>query len=182
MKRFLRRMFNSKNRIKSIAIIAGVVIAIIAIILLIIFNPFENKNKKIKKELEGRLVELAGYFYENQFYPKNGDDSSKIEFVKGYVANGVKVDLLNIARSKVNEKDSILAEFKNADGELCDNHNTKVTIYPKEPYGVKDYEVKVFLECNFDKKNNETTKKEKSSNTTVTTTTTTTVKTTKKKK
>ena len=184
MKELLRKMFNSKNKKRSIGIICGVVALIVVIVLVLIFNPFGGKNKKIEKQLTARLEELGKNFYENYYYNQLGkDDDAKKEFVKGYAHGGIKIDLANIARTNTTEADKIIAEFKNANGDACDTSESKVIIYPKEPYGSKDYTIKVHLECNFGKKKKDTTTKaNNTSEQTTTVTTTTTTKTTKKKK
>ena len=42
-------------------------------------------------------------------------------------------------------------KFKN-NGKACNNKTTRAIIYPKSPYGKKDYKVEVELDCGFDKK------------------------------
>lgn len=66
---------------------------------------------------------------------------------------------------------------------LCDVDNTKVIIYPQEPYGEKDYKMEVVTVCGFkDEESTETTTKKKETNTQkATEETTTTTKKTKKK-
>ena len=88
----------------------------------------------------------------------------------------------NAARINTTEYENILAEFKNADGEPCDTSKSRIEIYPKDPYGIKDYKISITLECNFDGKGTTTTKKNSSNETTTTTTTTAPTTTTKKKK
>ena len=188
MKEFLGKMFSVENRKKSIAIICGIVAAIVVIVVVILFatGTIGNKNKKVEKQLTTRLEELGRNFYEEYYYKQVGkDDEARKEFVKGYSQNGIKINLANLARSNTTEQEKILNEFKNADGEACNSSNTKVAIYPKEPYGAKDYDIKVTLDCGFDKKETTTTKKVddgKETNTTTTATTKATTTTTKKKK
>ena len=58
MKNYLRKLFNERNRTKTIGIVCGVV-AVILLVVIIIVNPFGNKNAKIKKQLEARLEEIG---------------------------------------------------------------------------------------------------------------------------
>lgn len=183
MKEIFGKMFNEENRPKSIGVICVVLALIIAIVLLIIFNPFLNENEKIKKQLEARLEELGRDYYENYFYDQFGkDEQSKKEFVKGYAQHGIKIDLENLARRYTKESSNIIAEFKNASGEACDTKNSKVSIYPKEPYTNKDYEIEVSLECGFNKDDKKSTTKNSNENKDTTDKPTTTSKTTKKRK
>jgi hypothetical protein len=185
MKEFLGKMFSVENRKKSISIICGIVAAIVVMVIVILFATgiLGNKNKKVEKQLTARLEELGRNFYEDFYYNQVGkDDEARKEFVKGYSQNGIKINLDNLARSNTTKQESILNEFKNASGEACNSSNTKVAIYPKEPYGVKDYEIKVTLDCGFDKKETTTTKIVDDGNEETDTTTTITTTTTKKKK
>ena len=76
MKNYLRKLFNERNRTKTIGIICGVV-AVILLVVIIIVNPFGNKNAKIKKQLEARLEEIGRTYYE-YYYNQNGkDDEAK---------------------------------------------------------------------------------------------------------
>ena len=92
------------------------------------------------------MTELAKNFYENYYYDQVGS-----EFVKGHAENGIKIDIANLARINNSDSQAILEEFKNSAGENCDSTKSKVTIYPKDPYGKTDYELKIDLECNFNK-------------------------------
>jgi len=138
----IKDLFSKEKRVKTIAIIAGAIVVIAAVVCLILFGPF-NKSKRIEKKLTNRMQELGKDFYENYYYDQVGKD-----FVKNYENNGIKVDLNNLARLNSNDSDAILGEFKNAKGESCNANNTKVTIYPKDPYEKTNYEIKVTLDCN----------------------------------
>ena len=179
----MKKMFNDKNRKKSIGIICGIVAIIIVIVVAVLFinGIFNNKNKKLEKELTNRLEELGRSFYENYYYIQVGkDDASRIEFVKRHAKDSIRTDLANIARINSSEQQNILNEFKNAYGESCNASGTRVAIYPKEPYGVRDYDIEVTLDCGFNK-NETTTTKKTDSKTTVSSSTKTKATTTKKK-
>lgn len=146
MKEFFKNAFSAENRVKTIGIAAGIVVVIAVIIVLIVAKPFGNKDKKVEKQLNERMTELAKNFYENYYFDQVGS-----EFVKGHAENGIKIDLANLARINNSDSQSVLDEFKNKDGEACNTTTTKVTIYPKDPYGKTDYELKIELDCNFKK-------------------------------
>lgn len=185
MKEFFRNMFKKENRKKSIAIICAIVVAIAVIVVVVLFatGTIGNKNKKVEKQLTARLEELGRNFYEEYYYKQVGkDEEARKNFVKGHAQNGIKIDLANLARANTIEQQNILNAFANATGDACSTTGTKVAIYPKEPYGPKDYEIKITLDCGFDKKETATTKKVVNNDNKTTTSTTTTAKATTKKK
>ena len=150
MKKFFANLFNTKNSKKTLGIIIGtiVVIAIVVVGSLFATDVIGDKNKKLQKKLETKLEELGRDFYESYYYDEHGkDDQSKKEFAKKYANQGVIINLDNIVKTNYSKKQDVLNEFKNSSGQACDYKKTKVAIYPKEPYGVKDYDIKVTLEC-----------------------------------
>ena len=63
----------------------------------------------------------------------------------------IKIDLENLARTSEN-KDELLNKFVNKKtGDKCNVTNTKITIYPKDPFGQKDYNVETNIDCGFEK-------------------------------
>ena len=157
---FMKKIDFKLNK-KKIFIIGGVVLALILLIVgLVILVPKFTYNQE--KELTKELKDLGKSFYEDYYY--NGlakTDEEKIEFVSRYKDLGIKVSLSNAARVKVNETDEILKKFVNKKtGEDCDADSSMITIFPKEPYGVKDYSINVNLVCGFEKETTTTTQKE----------------------
>ena len=146
MKEFFKNASSAENRVKTIGIAAGIVVVIAVIVVLIVAKPFGNKDKKVETKLNDRMTELAKNFYENYYFDQVGS-----EFVKGHAENGIKIDLANLARINNSDSQSVLDEFKNSEGEACNTSSSKVTIFPKDPYGKTDYELKIELDCNFKK-------------------------------
>ena len=141
-----RKITNIFKDKKIIAIICGVVVGII--ILLLLFFVFNDNKSKLNKELES----VGRHFYEEFYYSQAGNsDSEKKSFLSAFTSAGIKVDLENLSRGS-DDKDEVLNKFVNAKtGEKCDINNTKVTIYPKDPFGQKDYTIETTLDCGFDK-------------------------------
>ena len=133
---------------KVIILISSVVVVLI--ICLIIILPKGPSEKDLTKNME----KLGSFFYEQFYYPHQEETQQKNgvsmnDFLAPYSTTGFKVDLENIAKvSGVDKK--LVNSMKNCKKE-CNKKNTFVTIYPKEPYGVKDYEIKVNLDCGFKK-------------------------------
>ena len=105
----IKGLFSKENRTKTILAIVGIVVVIAAVVCLFLFGPF-NKGKRIEKKLNNRMQELGKDFYENYYYDQVGKD-----FVKNYEANGIKVDLNNLARLNSNDyeykKDKVKKEI-----------------------------------------------------------------------
>lgn len=131
-------------------IIAISAVVVVIVLCLIIFLPKGSSEKELTKNME----KLGSFFYENFYYPhqeetQKNNGVSMDEFLVSYSASGLKINLENI--SKISGVDKKLVDSMKNGKKECDKNNTSVTIYPKEPYGVKDYEVKVNLDCGFKK-------------------------------
>ena len=73
-----------------------------------------------------------------------------VENIKKFETTGIKVDLDNLSRQS-NESKEKVKDFVNDKNEECNKNNTKVIIYPKDPYGKTNYELEIQLDCGFDK-------------------------------
>ncbi len=141
----------AKNNKKQVGIIAGVLLVVILAVTITI-NVTNSKKETQEDKLNTTLKELGKDFYENFYYPQVGsDDSSRATFLEKFSTIGIKVNLDNLSRYNGKDVESKIAEFKNEkSGEDCDKENTKVTIYPKDPYGKEDYTIEVTLVCGFE--------------------------------
>ena len=75
------------------------------------------------------------------------------KFLEKYKDIGIKVSLDNLSRYKKDDMDDILKQFVNdKTKEECDRNSSMVIIYPKDPYGQKDYTVDAILVCGFEEK------------------------------
>ena len=144
MKDLFKKLFSAENRVKTIGIGVGILVVIVGII--VIPGTFAKPDSKIEKQLTKKMQEMAKDFYENYYYDQVGSD-----FVKQHSEDGIKIDLANLARINNSDSKAVLDEFKNSNGESCNTTNTKATIYPKDPYGKSDYELKINIDCNLKK-------------------------------
>ena len=157
MKGKLKNIINNlkkivKNINKKVFVILGVVLVVIVLIVsLVIAKPFEGKSQEEK--LTNRLEELGIDFYENFYYNQiSKDDKEREEFLKKYTDIGIKINLDNLSRFKVEETKKIIKEFVNDETKKeCDKVNSVVVIYPKEPYKKESYKVDVILDCGYKK-------------------------------
>ncbi|MGN1337228.1 MAG: hypothetical protein ACI4WW_02010 [Candidatus Coprovivens sp.] len=154
----VKELFNTmveyvKNNKKQVGIVAGVLVVVILVT--VVGINIANSNKVSQEEkLSATLEELGKDFYEKFYYPQVGsDDSSRATFLEKFSEIGIKVNLDNLSRYNGENVEEKVAEFKNEEtGEECDKENTKVTIYPKAPYGSSDYTIEVKLICGFEEK------------------------------
>ena len=136
----------NKNRLIVNCVIVGVIV--IGVVVAVVLIVFMNNKTQLTNELE----KAGRDFYENYYYDQAGsDDKTRSEFLVKLESAGIKVNLENLARSTENNK-GILDKFVNkATGKKCNTDNTKVIIYPKDPYGKKDYIIETEIDCGFDK-------------------------------
>ena len=130
-------------------IIGGIILLIIIItsVLIMLGNKQQNESQKLLNELK----QLGESFYEDFYYNQVGKtEEEKRAFLEKYTDIGIKVSLDNLARSKKDESAEILKKFVNSETNVeCDKTNSMVTIYPKVPYGKKDYRIDANLVCGF---------------------------------
>ncbi len=99
--------------------------------------------------LENDLEVMGKDFYENFYYDQlKSSDEERSEFLSKFQSQGIKINLSNLVRSNKEVNEEKAKEFVNPKTkEPCDMENTKVIIYPKSPYGKKDYTIEVDLVC-----------------------------------
>ena len=129
-------------------IVSICIVVVIAVIVTLLFFVFRSNKSALNKELEN----IGRNFYENYYYDQAGkDDNERKAFLAQFTTAGIKVDLDNLARAS-KDKDEILNKFVNKKtGEKCNEINTKVVIYPIEPYNKTDYKIDVAIDCGFSK-------------------------------
>ena len=110
---------------------------------------FGNNQEKLLKDY---LKEMGTDFYENLYYQQVGkDDEERKKFLNNFKDLGIKVSLDSLSRYKSSEnKEKIDAFVNKSKNQDCDKNNTKVIIYPTDPYGQKDYRMELQLECGFE--------------------------------
>lgn len=152
---------NKENKIinffkenKKLIIISGTIIIILVVILLLMLFLNNDKAKSNEKELIKTLELMGGAYYEEFYYPQCGDtDKKRAEFIQKFKDTGITttIDNLKLTKERVKVVKDNIDNLKNSITEKeCDLKNSKVQIVPKEPYGVKDYEVNVTLVCGFE--------------------------------
>jgi hypothetical protein len=95
-------------------------------------------------QLSMTIKNMGQDYYEKHFYADFGANTKTLSLLS---ENGVSVDLATLI-SELNYKDS--RQFKNKKTKrYCNFIETKIKLYPKSPFGVKDYDIKVIISCGF---------------------------------
>lgn len=138
---------NIKKKMKMLGIAVVVLVGISGV-----FYTVSNSNpgNKLSKELET----VGRDFYENMYYDHivaNKSDEEVKDFFSRFMEIGIKVDLDNLARFDAEKYPNLADGFVNKKTkEPCHTVNTKVIIYPFEPFGKGDYTIESELDCGFE--------------------------------
>ena len=137
-----KTILTKKNIIIGSSILLVIILIVVGISLFIYFKPKNVLNRKMKK--------MGEEYYTNYLYDVLKEGREEQEFkkiLKKYTDNGIKVNLDTLSTYKdgvykndINDK--FLNKYK------CSEKNTKVIIYPKNPYNIGDFKAEVQLECN----------------------------------
>lgn len=124
------------------------IVASAVVILLSMFIIFKKTNKEDELEILLEQFEKIGVdFYENFYYQQIGSTQEEVEqFLEKYNTIGIKINLDNLSRYKTEENSETIEKLI----EKCNKQNTKVIIYPEEPYEQNSYKTEVATECNFE--------------------------------
>ena len=140
---------NKKNII--IIAISVVVVAALVILCFVFFGNKKDTKKDNKAELTANLEKLGKAFYEDFYYVRNEEaQENMVEFIKGFEKTGISVDLENISKVSTVDKELVDSMVNSKTKKKCDVKETRVTFFPKAPYGKTDYEMKVELSCGFE--------------------------------
>lgn len=153
----IKAFFNNNKKAISVGAVAFILVVVVIVGATLLFGKSHALPNQ-EEVLENKMKELAKDFYENRYYPgltdpktnKPKSDDEKKDTVKKYKDTGITISLAAIVRLYSDEdKENILNEFKNEDKD-CDYSKTNVVIYPKDPYTIDSYDVKVNLSCGFE--------------------------------
>lgn len=139
---------------KNKKLVIQILIILISLILVaLIINLVLQPKTYSKKYLTNELTEMGEKFYTTFYYDQISTGKNYAE-VKTYLAKykdiGIKVSLTDLSQYNSTENDEKIEKFKNENGEQCNWENTKVIIYPKDPYTKTDYTTEAILDCNFE--------------------------------
>ena len=133
----------------------------IAVILLIIslmlfgflsytfFYNLKNPNASISRnEFSDKLTKMGETIYKDYYYEitkVDKTDEELKEYLKMFNKVGLSFNLVELSKYS-DENKEIIDGFLNSNSK-CNKENTRVIIYPKEPYSKVDYTVETQIDC-----------------------------------
>ena len=141
-----------KNRDKSIKIGITAVIALTIIATsLTVSYAITNQETKEEKKLKTYLQEMGIDFYENFYYEQVGkNEQERKQVLEKFKDIGIKISLSNLEKYNTEaNKEKIDAFLNNKEVVDCNKENTKIIIYPEEPYKADNYHFELNLVCEF---------------------------------
>ena len=140
-----------KNKEFSIIMGATILVAIATLVVVLVFVIGKKEDEKTK--LTNELEKIGRNYYEEYYYVSAGNDkeeNSKANYLKNFESVGLKINLENLLRYNNTLKDKNTTKFVNSKtNKKCNYEKSMVTIYPKKPFGKKDYKISVYLDCGF---------------------------------
>ncbi len=143
--------FIEKEKRNKLILIGSIALGLI-IVFIVIFCIANRNNKTLEEKLSEKLTKMGEEFYTNFYYDEFTKDKSEEEIAESlskFEEIGVKINLDNLLRYDNGKNQNEADTFKNEEGEACNLNNTKAIIYPKSPYGKRDYTIEVQLDCGF---------------------------------
>ena len=120
-------------------------VVVLSVFVGIFFSPQRVAERKLEK--------LAADYYENYFYDKFAStvpEDEKEKVFKDYSEHGFAPVYLRQLLLFDNERDAGYAKYFNTTTYSCDKNQTKIQIFPVEPYGRKNYRVEYAPSCNYE--------------------------------
>lgn len=123
---------------RTVITIVGILVLVLIIGgILLVPRLIKGENK------EGRLTSLTKEFY-GYYYDEISKSNDAKKFLANYKDSGLKINLGDI-EVYLDGKHGAQGDYTIFD--KCDVDKSSATIYPKEPYGKKDIEIKIDLSC-----------------------------------
>ena len=138
---------NKNNSVICIVIGAVLVVALI-VAACFMFIKKGGQEASLSKSLES----MGKDFYENFYYTQVGStDEERANFLSKYETIGIKINLDNLSRYDNNKNSDKINKFvNNKTNKACDRTNTRVIVYPQNPYNQTSYKIETQLDCGFD--------------------------------
>ncbi len=136
---------------KKLIVYAIIGILVIGVIVLYFASKKAQENEKTDTEKAIEYVrELGKDFYETYYYPQLAElkENEMIEDIPTFLANftdtGISVSLNVVTQNHFRTEEAINKEIGDY---KCDFDDTKVIIYPVEPYEKTSYKIAPMLSC-----------------------------------
>ena len=133
-------------------ILTIITFVIICVLIVLVTKSLRDKQRREEDKLYNTLNTVVKDFYRDYYYNVvlGNDDGTRKLNAETYKVTGISYTLDEIAKYKIGEENTILDQFKNYKTNLpCDYKNTKVIIYPHEPFGSEDIRIESNIVCGF---------------------------------
>ncbi len=140
----MKMVKNHSNIVMKVTVIL-ILVGIVAAALAIVFTHLYDNSYFAEKKFE----ELAKNYYENTLYEDfitdhNGEDIGEA-FKK--IPAGFRVKLRQILNSEFLNNNQNYRSYFDTKSYTCDTNTSDVVFKPHEPYGKKDYDMEITLNC-----------------------------------
>lgn len=133
-----------------ILIIVGLFIFVASIIIISIPISRKLTIKNSKKYLGETIVKMGKTWYEEVYYTSVVETHGIENGIKKHEYQGINISL-DTLRIGVKDNEKLFKEFKNPiTKDPCNPYETKITIYPEEPYDINSYRIEYTLSCGFE--------------------------------
>jgi len=107
---------------------------------------FVLQEKPEKQSLDTLMEEVGRDFYENHYYAYTGTTlEERKNLLSKYSKVGIKITIQNLDKENKTKIETFIQDSKMVLS--CDENQTRVIIYPKEPFEKDSYDMKVELKC-----------------------------------
>ncbi len=132
------------KRLKTRKVLVSIIVILLLValvgLIIIKYVPISNASTANKK-----MTDLADIFYK-YYYEENtvkDDEKTTRENFSKWKDVGITIRLKDLKVYLDNRKNEDYSAFKN-----CDETQSKLTIFPTEPFGPTNYSVKIEVRCN----------------------------------
>ena len=134
-----------KKRKTVIPIILLIIFIVILGFLSVVF--FNNMKKQSSSNFTSDLTKMGETIYKDYYYEITKVDKSDEQlkaYLKKFEQIGLSFNLVELSKYSDENRNKISEFLKN---NKCSNENTRVIIYPKDPYTKNDFNLEVKLDC-----------------------------------
>ena len=126
-------------------IIYGIILALVATVVLLVVLSAKEKNALSTNETLTQQLESYGEKFYEDYYFNQTQTIDGLE-LSSFVESGIPVTLTKMAELFVVVEADLIKTMVKGD-KVCNFDNTKVVIYPEEPFNRTSYRLETFLDC-----------------------------------
>lgn len=140
----MKMVKNHSNIVMKVTVIL-ILVGIVAAALAIVFTHLYDNSYFAEKKFE----ELAKNYYENTLYEDFITDHDGEDIGEAFkkIPTGFRVKLRQILNSEFLNSNQNYRSYFDTKSYTCDTNTSDVVFKPHEPYGKKDYDMEITLNC-----------------------------------